>query len=369
MDCEKFDAYLMDELADELDEVTHAAMKRHADGCARCAEQESGMRATLSVGRLPLVEPSDDLEERILEAAFAAHRSEPWHRKLVRSLSWAGSHAMRPQFAMAALLVLMLGASVLLLPARQQPVSITPGKAHDSPVPPEGLAESQPEAPAAEPIELAQQEAEKAPAGAGRAAPGALEQNEPAPIAALPSDQKGDEKKEQANDDALYDRAMTHYRSGNHSEAQKDFAEIGKRGGQHAASAALYEARAVRAQSGCKPALGFYDRVRQRYGSTSAGLDAAWEQADCHNLVGETDKARELWTALTKNEAYGKRAAGELAAQANAATAGKPLAAQQRAARATPPSASPPKPSAPAGGSTGKAPAAPKESASDNSAF
>src|SRR5687767_11220510 len=114
MDCEKFDSYLMDELFEELDEVTHAAMKRHAEGCARCAQLESGRRATMEVGRLPLSEPSDDLEDRILAAAFAAQQSEAWPKKLLRSLSWAGSHAMRPQFAMAALLVLMLGASVLL---------------------------------------------------------------------------------------------------------------------------------------------------------------------------------------------------------------------------------------------------------------
>src|SRR5688500_2039225 len=116
MDCEKFDAHIIDELYGELDEVTHAAMRRHAEGCARCGSALSGLRATREVGVLPLVEPSDDLEARILEATAFAQRGAPWHRKLWRGVAWAGSHAMRPQLAMAAVFVLCIGASLMLLP-------------------------------------------------------------------------------------------------------------------------------------------------------------------------------------------------------------------------------------------------------------
>ena len=35
MDCEKFESTLLDELYDELDEVTSAAAKRHVSGCSR----------------------------------------------------------------------------------------------------------------------------------------------------------------------------------------------------------------------------------------------------------------------------------------------------------------------------------------------
>src|SRR5947207_9410392 len=102
MDCEKFDQHVIDALYDELDELTHAALKRHVEGCSRCAAIFTGLRATREVGVLPMVEPPDDLEARILGAVTVAQRSTPWHKKALRGLAWAGSHAMRPQLAMAA---------------------------------------------------------------------------------------------------------------------------------------------------------------------------------------------------------------------------------------------------------------------------
>jgi TolA-binding protein len=53
-----------------------------------------------------------------MKAAREAHRNLPWPKRVGRAISWAGSYAMRPQMAMAALLVLMLGASVTILRAR-----------------------------------------------------------------------------------------------------------------------------------------------------------------------------------------------------------------------------------------------------------
>src|SRR5262245_7018976 len=103
MDCEKFDQHMIDALYGELDELTHAALKRHMESCSRCASSFEGLRATRDVGVLPLEEPSEDLEARILEAVSAAQKTIPWHRKALRALAWAGSHAMRPQLAMAAL--------------------------------------------------------------------------------------------------------------------------------------------------------------------------------------------------------------------------------------------------------------------------
>jgi hypothetical protein len=123
MDCEKFDQHVIDALYDELDELTHAALKRHVEGCSRCAGIWAGLRATREVGVLPLEEPSDDLEARILEAAFVAHKKVPFHKKVLRGLAWAGSHAMRPQLAMAALFFLVIGSSLLLLRARPGTVS------------------------------------------------------------------------------------------------------------------------------------------------------------------------------------------------------------------------------------------------------
>src|SRR4051812_22759257 len=118
MDCEKFDQHVIDELYDELDELTHAALKRHVEGCSRCAGILTGLRATREVGILPIEEPSDDLEDRILAAVAVAQKKTPIGRKVLRGLAWAGSHAMRPQLAMAALFFLVIGSSLLLLRAR-----------------------------------------------------------------------------------------------------------------------------------------------------------------------------------------------------------------------------------------------------------
>jgi Putative zinc-finger len=116
MDCEKFESALMDELYGELDELTSAATRRHVEGCARCAALMSGLRATRRVASLPRIEPPAGLERRILAAAAAATpRAVPFRGRLARAVSLAGSWAMRPQTAMAAVFLVMIGTSVLLL--------------------------------------------------------------------------------------------------------------------------------------------------------------------------------------------------------------------------------------------------------------
>jgi hypothetical protein len=120
MDCEKFESTMIDELYEELDELTLAAAKRHVAGCARCASMRSGLRATRRLVRsaLPVVEPPLDLEDRILAATRDAQNVVPIKRRVSNAISWAGSWAMRPQTAMAALFLLMIGSSVLLLRGR-----------------------------------------------------------------------------------------------------------------------------------------------------------------------------------------------------------------------------------------------------------
>ena len=118
MDCEKFDQIIIDAVYDQLDELTLAAAKRHADGCKHCQAAWSGLRATRKIGILPLVEAPVGLEPRIMQAARDAHRNLPWPKRVGRAISWAGSYAMRPQMAMAALLLLMLGSSIIFVRAK-----------------------------------------------------------------------------------------------------------------------------------------------------------------------------------------------------------------------------------------------------------
>ncbi|MGO8995054.1 MAG: hypothetical protein ACLQVI_17200 [Polyangiaceae bacterium] len=118
MDCEKFESTLLDELYDELDEVTSAAAKRHVGGCSRCASLLSGLKTTRRLAVLPIVEPPADLEDRILNAAREAQKVVPLGRRASRAISWAGSWAMRPQTGMAAVFLLGIGLSALLLQGR-----------------------------------------------------------------------------------------------------------------------------------------------------------------------------------------------------------------------------------------------------------
>jgi hypothetical protein len=132
MVCEKFDNLFLEELYDELDEVTSAAVKRHASGCARCGPILDGLRATQRRARLPAFEVPADLEDRILASVSEAQRATPpapqepaalaaplsGSSRGSRALSWAGSWAMRPQTAMAAVFLLMVGTSAFVLRSR-----------------------------------------------------------------------------------------------------------------------------------------------------------------------------------------------------------------------------------------------------------
>ena len=66
MDCEKFENLLIDELYGELDEVTSAAVRRHAAGCARCGALLSGLKATRKV--LPTL-PFSVKEEHVRQSS------------------------------------------------------------------------------------------------------------------------------------------------------------------------------------------------------------------------------------------------------------------------------------------------------------
>ena len=118
MDCEKFDEHVIDALYGELDELTAAALRRHVESCSRCAAIFANLKSAREGSTLPLEEAPDELEERILAAERAVVRSAPWHKKVMRAAAWAGSHAMRPQLAMAALFMFVIGSSLLLLRAK-----------------------------------------------------------------------------------------------------------------------------------------------------------------------------------------------------------------------------------------------------------
>jgi hypothetical protein len=341
MDCEKFDQHVMDALYDELDELTHAAMKRHMESCSRCASAFAGLRATRDVGILPLEEPSEDLEARILDAVAVAQKKTPWRRKALRALAWAGSHAMRPQLAMAALFVLVIGSSLLLLRAKPGTVGVAPVRVTERGVP----APEQPESPSPQPVATEPPQT----VALATAAP-----------AAAPAEPAAEAKAEAPKEKAAAER----------SEAAKP----------DGASAALKEAQALKSASGCGAALAKLDQVGAQYPGTAAAHTAMWEAAQCYKAAGDEAKARELLLALRSVDTYKAQAEQELADEStlnqqmqNSAPAGGAkagAAAPARAAAARPAPAPPPanadqRPAAPNAAPAGQGLAAPMKRSAD----
>jgi hypothetical protein len=99
-----------------LDPREREAATAHLAGCARCSGMLERLRSGVRAAeQLPLEDPSSLLEARILAAASAVKPKPSWSRRVTRAMSTVGGWAMRPQIAMAAVLVIMVGTSVLLL--------------------------------------------------------------------------------------------------------------------------------------------------------------------------------------------------------------------------------------------------------------
>ncbi len=332
MDCEKFDRIVLDLLYDELDELTAAAARRHMEHCTRCRSIGAGLRATREVGSLPLVDTPEGLELRILEAERTATQLLPLGKRLGRGLSLLAGYAMRPQLAMAALLLLMIGSSLLFL--RNQPgarehvlvtergvpenendndsVAVVPKKPDAMLAAPEAARATRPSAhaddnaPRRERLADAKGEARSAPAPL--AAPAAEVGDSQQFAAEPPADKLDDGVSEGAGDtDASYAAAVAAYRDGRYSEAQKRFSAIAGLGGTHAANAALYEVQALRMVSGCPAAAPRFDEVHSRYPG-AVGSDAAWQAADCFRSLGELSRARQDYQDLLNDPSYKSRA-------------------------------------------------------------
>lgn len=313
MDCERFDRVVLDLLYDELDELSAAAARRHVEHCTRCRGILAGLRATREVGALPLVDPPDGLELRILEAERRARGELPLGQRLGRTVSVLAGYAMRPQLAMAATLFFVIGVGLVFFRARpsaRDTVSVTE----------RGVAESEPEtvtvvphgaaldpgadahgAPAepsavAEHYAVSEHSKEAAPQRAPAAAPAATQ--------AEAADGEGA---------GIYESALAAFREGRYKEARQEFEGVVARGGPQAPEAALYAAQATKRADGCGAAVSAFDQVSQRYPGTRAGYEATWEAATCYETSGDVEKARRSYQALLDEPSYAERAKKALA--------------------------------------------------------
>ncbi|HET9929624.1 MAG TPA: hypothetical protein VFQ35_03005 [Polyangiaceae bacterium] len=344
MDCEKFDRIVLDLLYDELDEITSAAGRRHVEHCTRCRDILNRMRATREVGALPLVEVPEGLELRILEAEHRARRELPTRQRLGRVVSMLAGYAMRPQLAMAALLLLVIGSSLLLLRTR-------PGEQKNVLVTERGVPEGEPEAVAVVP--RASAERPKAKAEAKPEEPKDERRAEARPSERAASAPRADSREDaqpasaplgQSGADRGYEDALSAYRDRKYDEAQRRFSEVAARGGENAASAALYAAQSARARSGCPTAAPLFDEVFRKYGDSQPGREAAWQAASCYRMLGDFERARQDYEALISTPGYADRAQAALASLGDAEpseVAAKRAAAASSSAphRARPPAA------------------------------
>ncbi len=122
MDCEKCEELMLDELYGELDDVTSALVRRHVAGCSRCNVILSDLRETRDAvsASLVLEDAPPSLEDRIFAAEKEARKVVPIRSRASTFISIAGRWAMRPQTAMAALFLLMIGSTTFLLKGRPQ---------------------------------------------------------------------------------------------------------------------------------------------------------------------------------------------------------------------------------------------------------
>lgn len=360
MDCEKFEPLLLDELYGELPELTSASVRRHVSGCARCASILNGMRRTqelVETADLPSSDLPEGFEERILAHVREAQKVTPIHGRAQRALSLAGRWAMRPQTAMAAVFLLMIGSSAFLLRSRsarapESAVSVTvagePGKAvaaadHDSlddkaaaaahgatPNAASPLA-TMTAAPAAPPMFANAERARaaesndeglgakskaddgegtnEAPSGGyAAAAPAAMAADEAHAKAALGG--SGAEAKKTADGaQDSFAAGMAAYRARNFSEATRLF-DAAAAGGD--TNAALWAAKSVRDGSGCSAALHRFTALSSNASGTWIGNEAAFDGANCQIAVGQTGDGRATLTRLLGVPSHQARARAAL---------------------------------------------------------
>lgn len=322
MDSEKFDKVVLDLLYDELDELTRASAIRHLEQSGRAKALYSELRATREVGALPLVDPPADLERRILNAEAKARAGRPLGQRFGTLVSIVASYAMRPQLGMAALLMLMVGSSLLFL-------RVKPGEPSSVLVTERGVPESERESVtvvptpsvAAAPAETPSPAPHAARSRAAADAPHA----EPAPEKMARTETRGAA--------APAARTPSHALDESAAGAGVPMAAAAAEPSRvnEAADVAMAQKKAAdRAPSGCTEALPQYEEIRANPPSASAGHAATWAAAECYRELGSYERARSAYQSLLGVSEYAdsaKRALADLPAPVATKRAAKSPAA------------------------------------------
>jgi len=320
MDCQTFDARLIDALYEESDGGDATDLHAHARGCDACAGRLERLAKTRELVSAALDAPFPaGLEDRIVAAADAARGTAvaaaqapaaPEHRgegfgdvkspggRLIAFLA-------RPQLALAAAFLLVLGAGAFVTlgtsAKRAAPASAPGAVAQDNA--PAPLAATQP---AAEADGDQAEGAKTKTAAVGRAAPAASH-------ASLAEAQQ------------LHD-------TGRCAEALARLEPITASSPQ----AELLAARCLAQTKGCAAALPRFEDAARRAPGTETGSHAALEAARCLRKEGQLAAARTRYAHLSSDNYVSEAANAELAALEPAKASTTPVRAAKPAVKAGP---------------------------------
>ena len=107
---------------------------------------------------------------------------------------------------------------------------------------------------------------------------------------------------------STFDAALSAYRAGRFDEATRAFDALAPLDG----NAELWAARSAREANGCLGALARFDGLAQSARNTPPGWDALLEGALCHRALGDFSKARVQLSALLGVDSHKDRATAEL---------------------------------------------------------
>lgn len=327
MNSDKFDRVVLDLLYGELDELTTAAAKRHMDQSARAREIFAHFKATRQLSVLPTHSPPPDFEAALMERERRALAELPIHHRIGRIVSMLAGYAMRPQLIMGALLLLMIGSSLMFLrarPGQHSAVQVTERGAPEAdidlvlPVPPRseaspaltsGVFSALPADSEHSAVELAAMGPAPRAGEAGRVMAGTSRGASPGPSR---SNLRASAEVSEGLDP--FDQALEAYRQGHYVEAQRRFDRISRSGGGRAAEAALYSAQSLRNVAGCAPAVSRFERVRLDFPGSASAYEAAWRTAKCLQQLGDTEAARQSYESLLDVASHAARARAALTA-------------------------------------------------------
>lgn len=283
MDCEAFERIVLDRLYLELDEQSMGAAQRHVAHCSRCRGIEAGLKATRDVCRVPLLSASDTFVDRVISNERRIRAVLPLRQRTSRAVSLLAGYAMRPQPTMAALLLLMIGASLFLVrsrPPERDLVQVTERGVQEGEVDARRLRGSNSNSLASASSALAVNSG-LAPANTAR--PDSTENcsgtNGPGCANRV------------RNSDSVVAKSDT-----DPSSLETEFRT----------------ARQLRFSSGCSAAVQNFESIRRRQPKSEVGLAATWQAADCYSKLNRKEEARALLIVLAESPEYAVRASEQL---------------------------------------------------------